>query len=357
MRPWILPVQSRLLPSRPSDGSDGGKAPILLKTNTFGSSTYATGCAAAADVTITTSTDIRYPEARSILVVAIGLVLLFATYLALRTIVPRLMAVGLATFKSEIAQPVYLMLFVLVAVFLIISIFIPYHTFGEDIKMLKDTGLSVLKVACIFLAVWGASTTLSDEIEGRTALTVLSKPIGRRSFIVGKFMGIGWSVALMYLMLGIVLLAVVSFKAVYEARENSVTTPEWQQCFLEMAGTVPGLVLGLTEALVFAALSVAIATRLPMLANIMICFAVYGLGHLTPLIVQVTDEKFAIVKFFGTLIATVVPNLDSFDVQSAIDSGLAVRPEYMMWALVYGMTFCVVALFLALLLFEDRDVA
>ena len=48
----------------------------------------------------------------------------------------------------------------------------------------------MIMVLAIMLALWTASVSIADEIEGRTALTLLSKPVGRRQFILGKFLGI-----------------------------------------------------------------------------------------------------------------------------------------------------------------------
>ena len=241
--------------------------------------------------------------------------------------------------------------------FLLLSIYIPYNTFGEDIKMLKDSGLTLIRVFCIALAVWGASTTLADEIEGETALTVLSKPVRRRSFVIGKFFGIGWTTALMFVVLGSMLLAVTSYKMIYDARETANEIPTWQACYLEMASVVPGLLLAFMETLVLAALSVAISTRLPMFANFMICFTVYVLGHLIPLISQATEGRFEIVKFIGRFSAAIFPNLEAFDLQTAIAGGIAVPNEYLGWSLLYCILFSLVAMLLALILFEDRDLA
>ena len=72
-------------------------------------------------------------------------------------------------------------------------IYIPYNTFGEDVKMYKDSSLMTIMVLAILVAVWTASVSVADEIEGRTALTLLSKPISRRQFVLGKFLGIVWA--------------------------------------------------------------------------------------------------------------------------------------------------------------------
>jgi ABC-type transport system involved in multi-copper enzyme maturation permease subunit len=310
-----------------------------------------------ASVTLLVTTDVPYPEVRIIVFTAIGVFGVFLLYFLQFSLMPRLSAIALATFKSEVAQPLFVMTLILGVSFLVLSIYIPYNTFGEDIKMLKDSGLTLIRVLCIFLAVWGASTTLADEIEGRTALTVLSKPVRRRSFVVGKFFGIAWTTALMFLVLGSVLMLVVSYKAIYDARETSNELPTWQACYMEMVSVVPGLLLAFMETLVLAALSVAISTRLPMFANFMIVFTVYVLGHLIPLISQATEGRFEIVKFVGRFSAAIFPNLETFDLQTAIAGGLAVPLEYLGTSLLYSILFSLVAMLLALILFEDRDLA
>ena len=310
-----------------------------------------------ATVQVTVTTDVAYPEVRMIGFAAAGVFGVFLLYFLQFALMPRLSAIALATFKSEVAQPLFIMTAIIGVAFLVLSIYIPYNTFGEDIKMLKDSGLTLIRVLCIFLAVWGASTTLADEIDGRTALTVLSKPVRRRSFVIGKFFGIGWTTALMFVVLGSVLLVVVSYKAVYDSRETSNELPTWQACYLEMASVIPGLILAFMETLVLTALSVAISTRLPMFANFMICFSVYVLGHLIPLISQATEGRFEIVRFVGRFSAAIFPNLEAFDLQTAIAGGLAVPAEYLGISLIYCILFSVVAMLLALILFEDRDLA
>ncbi len=308
-------------------------------------------------VTLEITTDVVYPEVRAILVTAVGLFGVFLLYFVQQAAVPRLSAISLATFKSEVAQPLFTIILLFGIAFLLLSIYIPYNTFGEDIKMLKGSDLTLIRVFCIALAVWGASTTLADEIEGKTALTVLSKPVRRRSFVIGKFFGIGWTTALMFVVLGSVLLAVASYKMIYDARETANEIPTWQTCYVEMVSVVPGLLLAFMETLVLAALSVAISTRLPMFANFMICFSVYVLGHLIPLISQATEVRFEIVKFIGRFSAAVIPNLEAFDMQAGIDAGVAIPLEYLSWSLLYCILFSVVAMLLALILFEDRDLA
>ncbi|MCU0871978.1 MAG: ABC transporter permease [Pirellulaceae bacterium] len=310
-----------------------------------------------ATLTSIISTAPPHPEVLTIPITALVVAAVFLLYLIQRFAAPRLSAIALATYKSEIAQPLFSIIAILGAVLVVFFLWIPYNTFGEDIKMLKDSGLTLIMILSIVLAVWAASSSISEEIEGRTALTVLSKPIGRPSFIVGKFVGIVWTVTALFVILGLLLLIVVAYKPIYDARESSTQDVTWQLCHLEMTSVIPGLALAFMETLVLAALSVAISTRLPWLANLVICFTIYALGHLTPLIVQSSYGQLVPVQFIGQLIATVFPNLDHFNIQAAVAAGVPVPPLYLVWALVYCLIYSVIAMLLALVLFEDRDLA
>lgn len=312
---------------------------------------------APAEVTLSFTSEARTPEVRQIPITAASFVAIVLAYLGIRWIVPSASTISAATAKEAISQPLFLLFTIAGAIALICYIYIPYNTFGEDVKMLKDSGLATIMVLAILFAVWTASVSVADEIEGKTALTLLSKPIGRRDFILGKYLGIMWAVLLLFVILGVILLGCVSYKVVYDARETSNPTPDWQLCHQEMISTTPGLVLAFLETGVLAAISVAISTRLPMLPNLLICGAVYVLGHLTPLIVQSSVGQNEFVRFFGRLLSVVLPMLDHLNIQAAIAGGQAVPFAYLGWAALYALIYITVAMLVALLLFEDRDLA
>jgi ABC-type transport system involved in multi-copper enzyme maturation permease subunit len=302
--------------------------------------------------------DVETPQVRAIPIAAVSVVGLFLVYLLLRFVAPRTSVIAAATAKETIAQPLFALLLAIGFVALVSYVFIPYNTFGEDVKMLKTSGMTTIKVLAIIMALWTASTSVADEIEGRTALTVLSKPVGRRQFILGKFLGIIWPIVLMFVILGFVFLLTVSFKVVYDARESSKTTPEWTECYLEVVRIVPGLVLSFLEAVIIAAISVAVSTRLPMLPNLVICGSIYVLGHLAALIVKSSAaDNIVFVRFVGRLLAMVLPVLDHFEIEGAIAGATSVPMSYLGWALVYSAAYSAAAMLLALFFFEDRDLA
>ena len=288
---------------------------------------------------------------------AVTLLTIAGLYLLFRLVPRRIAAVASATTKEAIGQPIFAVAIIVGAVLLMAFIVIPYNTFGEDVKMLKDSGLTLVKVLALLVVVWTASVSVADEIEGRTALTVLSKPLTRRQFILGKFAGLVLVALLVFLILGSVLLMTTSLKVVYDAREGAKVDPLWRDCADEMITVVPGLVLSLLETILLAAVSLAVSTRLGMIPNLIVCFTVYALGHLVPLIVQSSVGKFAIVRFVGQLFATILPVLEHFTIEAAVVGGVPVPWSYLGWAALYAALYSTVALLVALILFQDRDLA
>jgi ABC-type transport system involved in multi-copper enzyme maturation permease subunit len=335
------------------------------------------------ELTISALTAPAIPEMLTVPIVVITIVSLFLGFVLMYSFAPKLTAIALATAKSEMNTPFYILLTVGGAFLLFVFLWLPYNTFGEDIKMLKFTSLDVVRLLALLQAVWSASASVADEVEGKTALTVLSKPVSRRDFILGKFFGIAWLVFVMFVVYGSVMLLSIAYKPVYDireggnapdrpavadplglidvTRETGLTAEEvnWQVCAAETVSTVPALLLVYCEALVIAAVSVAISTRLALVANFTICFSLFVLGHLTPLLVQsnVAADRFEAVIFIGQLITTVIPVLDYFDTSAAIAQGKAVQLAYLGMTVIYTLLYSTIAMLLAFVLFEDRDLA
>lgn len=284
--------------------------------------------------------------------------LLLAVYFGLGLAFPKVAAIARTTALETILQPLFWVEIAGGVFLLALSVLLPYNTFGDDIKDVKEMGLTLIMLLSVVLAVWTASVSIADEVEGRTALTLLSKPISRRHFILGKFLGVLGPVFCMFIVLGAFFLSSVSYKVKFEARELAKSEPTAQECQEEMVQIVPGLVLSFFESTVLAAISVAISTRLPMLPNLLISSSIYVLGNLAPLVVgSRMAAEHPLVGFVGRFLATILPVLDHFNIQAAVATGRTIPLAYVGWAGLYCLLYSSVAMLLALLMFEDRDLA
>lgn len=102
----------------------------------------------------------------------------------------RLYALGLNTFVETIRQPIYGVILLVTAAMLILNVSLAAFTLDDDDKLLLDLGLSTLLLSGLFLSAFSATGVLTREIENKTVLTVISKPISRPLFILGKFAGL-----------------------------------------------------------------------------------------------------------------------------------------------------------------------
>ena len=127
-----------------------------------------------------------------------------AFFLLLR-IWPKGEAVALSAFREGIRQPMFWLLVGFGSFFMIIVPFVPYFTFGEDYLMVKELGQDIIMLIALVFGAILASTSISEEIEGRTAVTLMSKPVSRRQFLLGKYVGILLAALVITALLGLVL--------------------------------------------------------------------------------------------------------------------------------------------------------
>src|SRR5436190_22551471 len=105
--------------------------------------------------------------------------------------------IAINAFLELIRQPVYLLLLTVSSAFIIFIASVPYFGFGDDPKLVKDMSLAVMLLCGLVGAVLCASTSVAQEIRSGTALAVLSKPVGRITFLLAKYAGLATTLALL----------------------------------------------------------------------------------------------------------------------------------------------------------------
>jgi hypothetical protein len=304
-------------------------------------------------------------------------VLVFGLLLALW---PHGAAVALAAFREGIRQPMYWLIVGLGLLLMIVSPILPYFTFGEDFKMVRELGYDITMLAAVLFGVLAASMSISEEIEGRTAITVMSKPVSRREFLLGKYIGILLASLLMTGMLAWFFQFVMWFE-IYDAKLSDI--PAWVETgrqtwtstltvptlnfslgvavWLHNAWeALPGFVFGFCQSMVLVAIAVALATRLPFIVSFVTCVVIFFLGHLTHILVIVSGQN-KLISFVARFFDNVLPGLEYFDLGPILVRDLPPDPQpfavYMGSVVLYAVLYSIIALLFGLILFEDRDLA
>lgn len=309
-----------------------------------------------------------------------------------------------------IRQPVYAILLAMGLALIAFSPAITMFTMAEDEKMMIDMGLATMLMLGVVMAVLGASQVISREIESETAGAVLSKPVGRLTFVVGKFIGVSMATFQTSLLLGIMLLTAVrmgvpsseSFKMDYPAllaelvpalaaiglglyanyfyRWNFTSTtmvlavpfyciaflvllvvgPKWNlelipQIFAQRhAGQLAMAVLLVALGVwVLSAVAVAASTRLNVVMSAIVCLTVFFTGMVS----QFLFGQYAGHSVIAWTAQRLVPNLEVFWVgDQLMQEAPFVPPTYVVMAGAYAVAFTGAMVVLAAFLFERREV-
>ncbi len=170
----------------------------------------------------------------------------------------------------------------------------------------------------------------------------------------------------LYLILGFFMAVGTYYKTGYDLWESAGGSEELIKRSSHVWQILPGLALGFMEVTILASISLAISTRMPMLVNLVVCIAIFFLGHLSQVLVDVTNQAGAtdnqlglgLVKFMAKLFAWALPSLEFFNAGPSISTGTVIPwVTYVLPALGYCVMYTSAALLFAFLLFENRDVA
>jgi ABC-2 family transporter protein len=316
-------------------------------------------------------------------------------------------AVAYAAYREACRQPMFWLILIAAICITWIAVVLPYFTFGDDYKMMKQIGFDVVMLACVLFGVLAASMSISEEIEGRTAVTLMSKPVNRRQFLIGKFAGIIMACLVMSTIIGwnlnYALRAMREFDPINNAADPAdplgtptdklvdpmtfqaqrSVVPVFQKAvpsqpgkmvargaglwFSDAVAHVMGIALGFGQVMILVAIACALATRLTFVVNLVLCLLIYFLGHLAPVVVQATQSAqgggvgVGLIGFLGRLFDVLLPSLESFNMGRAIirESPLDLWQfaGYVLTVFGYSLIYTAIALFVGLLLFEDRDLA
>jgi ABC-type transport system involved in multi-copper enzyme maturation permease subunit len=127
----------------------------------------------------------------------------------------RVAAIARNAFREAVRDRVLYNLVVFVLLLIGGAIFLGEISAGQEAKIIVDLGLSAILLFGVFIAIFVGVGLVYKEIERRTLYAILSKPIGRGEFLLGKYlglcltlvvnvaiMGVGLSLALIYVKRG-----------------------------------------------------------------------------------------------------------------------------------------------------------
>lgn len=257
-------------------------------------------------------------------------------------ILGRSFAIATHVFREVIRDRV-LYLVALFAIGLVAAmVLLPQVAVGTENKIILDLGLAAMGVLGLVVAVFVGTGLVNKEIEKRTVLVLMAKPISRAEFIIGKHLGLSAVLAVLVALMTIIYLVVLLINRVSFPLDSILIAVLF--LFLELSLiTAVAILLGVFTSSLLATL---------------LTFAVYLMGHLAPDLIKLGQlSKNPGLERFTQGLYLVLPDLSRLDLknQAVYGIGLLPSPQELLTNTLYALVYITLLLSIAILVFSRRE--
>jgi ABC-type transport system involved in multi-copper enzyme maturation permease subunit len=277
------------------------------------------------------------------------------------------------TYYEGLLQPFTLVAFVIGLAAIVVTTFIPFDTFGEDTTMYRDIAISFVSMFVLIITVFVTAKVIDEEIENRTMLTLMSKPLARWQVIIGKYLGI---VCLVFVASAVLMMFAAGCGWLRYFSDQRIdlfvaSIQGRQQLFWDndraILLMIPAFLLEFLEMCTLAAISTAIATRYSLAVNMTGIIILYIVANLTRFIPAIHATGALAAALNG--VSYLLPYLSNFDINQCLVYRRVSMPghyiadaptwgqiwEYVGTAVIYGVMYIGAALSAAIALFRNRE--
>lgn len=263
------------------------------------------------------------------------------------------------TFLEAVRQKFFAFLIVLGAAMVLSSVAFRFLDFGHgELKFIADFGFGGMFLFGSILAVVMTAQLFFAEMDNRTALTLLAKPLSRAEFLIGKFLGV-WMILGLFVIILSALLGLVLWGRAQElslmAEQSGRVAPDFSFSGLGIFAVLQWLRLSVVAAIV---LAIAAAARTFLFAVILGALTVVA-GQLQWIAqdVLLKPTESMLYKSILWLTSRILPNLQQFNIGDALvlDSG-TVAATSIGWVILSGLLYAAAYLFLGALVFRRREI-
>jgi ABC-type transport system involved in multi-copper enzyme maturation permease subunit len=125
----------------------------------------------------------------------------------------KIAAIAINTFREAVRDKVlYSLLFFAIAL-IGASVVLNKLTIGQQTKIITDFGLASISIFGTMIAIFVGIGLVSKEIDRRTIFTIVSKPVSRAAFLVGKYLGLVLTLAVEVTIMSVCFLVMLSFSS------------------------------------------------------------------------------------------------------------------------------------------------
>ena len=219
------------------------------------------------------------------------------------------------------------------------SIFVAQLTIGAWNRIILDMGLAAMESVGVLIAVLIGVGLVAGEVERRTILPTLAKPVGRGVFVTGRYLGLASMLTVNVLLMSGALGMALNF-AGYSMTPTAISAA----------------LLILVELLLVASFAVFFATfTTPILATAF-SLSLFLIGHLvSDLRAYGERSDNSVAKAVTLLLYRALPNLELLNLKAQAANDLPIAGSFVVTSALYGCAYALLMLVLAVLVFRRRD--
>lgn len=284
-------------------------------------------------------------------------------------ITPTAWTVATTTFHEAIRRKWIAAVLGFALVMLACSTFFTWMQSGAEQKFLRDFGVGFTVIMTLIVSIFLGVALVPPEIDRRIIFTILSKPVTRLEFLLGKYLGL-----LMTLALNLTLMAtmfMVAYADFVRRKEGSIAAAfatdnggvSTKGLLFDLQGFAGAFVLHFSTLMIMAAVALLISQLLANITAIIASFVIYFGGqsagiweHLTHLGGEKGQATLPpVLSILITAVYTILPRLDRYDVRERLVNDLPIGLNYMLKAQSAGVLYTGAVLAVAYFLFSDRE--
>jgi len=248
-------------------------------------------------------------------------------------------ALALAGFREAVRNRVTVVVGVFAGVLLLLTTIVLNVTLFSLDRVVTDFGLSVMSLLLSGLAIFLSSGLISREIERRTIFLVVSRPVSRAQFVIGRFFGNLLTLGALQVAMGALFLFELLLCAVPR-------TDAQLAAFLGLWG----------ELVLLTALGLLCSVLSNQLVSALVCVGLYFLGHLADDLYFVVERSTSeLTKTVGTAVYYLLPNLSRVNYRGLAGAGAAIDWAQLAGPMLYVTGYAVIALIATTFAFDRRD--
>ena len=259
------------------------------------------------------------------------------------------------TFKDSIRSKGLYGIFALGLILFVANIVITSMFSWEVGKVAVDVGLSVVSISGLIIIFFFSISMVANDLDRKIIYLILSKPIAKYQYILGKYVGLALIILLSSTILG--LCSFLSVKLSVLGSEAFIPMNfSWGIFFLSLVY----LTLALLLILAVAFLCISVTTH-PFTA-LLLCMVTYFVGQNVENVVNILSrspvfEHNTALQAVVKTVSWIFPNLAAFDLKTTAAYGLPVDAGYLVWTALYAITYIGVCLSASMLIFQKRELA